>query len=74
MMTKARSAIAMPKLGLGREIAIVLLIKLAVIWLAAVFVFGPNHRPQIDAAEVEAHLIGPATGASLLFAPQRPNP
>ena len=41
MMTKARSAIAMPKLGLGREIAIVLLIKLAVIWLAAVFVFGP---------------------------------
>jgi hypothetical protein len=64
----------MPKPGLGREIAIVVLIKLALIWLAAVFVFGPNHRPQIDAAKVEAHLIGPTTGTSHLPASHRTTP
>jgi hypothetical protein len=31
---------------------------LAIIGIAAVFIFGPNQRPKIDTAKVEAHLIG----------------
>ncbi|MHB8885039.1 MAG: hypothetical protein ACYC5H_08100 [Methylovirgula sp.] len=58
MVTRLFNSFSMPKSRLGRELVLVLLIKALVIGLAAVFVFGPSQRPQMDAAKVEAHLIG----------------
>jgi len=49
---------------LVREIVLVLLVKLTVIALAAVFIFGPSRLPHIDAAKVAAHLFG-TPGAAL---------
>ena len=57
MITRLFAAFGLPKSRLGRELVLVLLIKAIVLGLAAVFIFGPNQRPRIDAAKVEAHLI-----------------
>lgn len=61
---KLRPAIGMPKTRLGREIVVVLFVKLAIISLAAVFIFGPNQRPRIDAAKVAAHLTDPPSSSA----------
>lgn len=70
-----------PKSRLARELLVVVALKLAVIALAAVFLFGPDQRPRIDAATVAAHLLaptaGPKPGAVLhpqLMPPQLPPP
>lgn len=67
MMTRLLGACGLPKNGLGRglvrEIILVLLVKLTVISLAAVFIFGPNQRSRVDVAKVAAHLIGGPTYA-----------
>ena len=57
MIMRLFAAFSLPKSRLGRELMLVLLIKAIVIGLAAVFIFGPSQRPQVDAAKVEAHLI-----------------
>jgi len=48
---------------LAREVAFAVAVKLMVILAAALFVFNPGRRPRIDAASVQARLIGalPAT-------------
>ncbi len=77
MVPRPHSAIGMPKSRLGREIVVVLFVKLAIISLAAVFIFGPGQRPQIDAAKVAAHLINsppPAAANLTLGTPQRKTP
>ncbi|WOJ91336.1 hypothetical protein RZS28_08810 [Methylocapsa polymorpha] len=48
----------MSKNMLAREVAVVVSVKLAIIIAAAFFVFGPGQRPRIDAASVQARLIG----------------
>lgn len=48
---------SLPKNRIGREVLVVLLVKLAILTLAAIFVFGPNQRPHIDAAKVLAHFV-----------------
>ncbi len=67
MMTRLLDACGLPKSRLRRElvrdIVLVLLVKLTIIGLAAVFIFGPNQRPRVDAAKVAAHLIGGPTYA-----------
>ncbi len=65
-MTRLLEAFGMPRSRLGRELALVLVIKLTIIGLAAVFIFGPDQRPRIDAAKVEAHLLGTPPSSSLL--------
>lgn len=66
MVRRLLNACSMPKNRLARELFVVLLMKAAVIGLAAVFIFGPSERPRIDAAKVEAHLIGVPASASPL--------
>jgi hypothetical protein len=44
---------------LARELTIVLTIKVVLLVLAGVFLFGADSRPQIDAALVTHHLLGP---------------
>jgi hypothetical protein len=69
--------IGMPKSRLGREIVVVLFVKLAIISLAAIFIFGPNQRPRINAAKVAAHLVDPPPSAATpvtLGIPQRKTP
>lgn len=51
-------AFSRPKSRLGRELVLVIIVKLTIIGLAALFVFGPNQRPRVDAAKVAAHLVG----------------
>jgi hypothetical protein len=65
MMTQLFEAFGVPTNRLGRELIVVLMIKLTIIGLAAVFVFGPGQRPRIDTAKVEAHLIGVSSPSSL---------
>lgn len=77
MTAKPHLTIGMPKSRLGREIVVVLFVKLAIISLAAVFIFGPDQRPRIDAAKVAAHLIEtpPSAAANVtLGIPQRKTP
>ena len=42
--------------GLGRDIAVVIAVKLVVVVAAAVFLFGPAQRPRVDADRVLARL------------------
>jgi len=42
---------------LGREIAIVLTVKLILLTCLYVAFFGPSHRPAADAAAVSARLL-----------------
>jgi hypothetical protein len=42
---------------LGRDISIVLICKIAVIILAAVFVFGASQRPNITTAIIAHHIF-----------------
>ncbi len=65
MVAHLFNSFSLPKSRLGRELILVLLIKALVIGLASVFVFGPSQRPQMDAAKVEAHLIGFRVPAAL---------
>lgn len=48
----------LPQSQLGRELLIVVIVKLTIIGLAALFLFGPHQRPQIDARKAELHIIG----------------
>jgi hypothetical protein len=49
---------------LAREVATVVVVKTAIVLLAAFFVFGPRQRPTIDATAVEQHLMAlPAVSA-----------
>jgi hypothetical protein len=48
----------MSRSRLVREVGVVFVAKLALVIAAGVFVFGPDHRPRIDAGGVESHLIG----------------
>lgn len=76
-MTRLHPTIGMPKSRLGREIVVVLFVKLTIISLAALFIFSPHQRPQIDAAKVAAHLIDPPRSAAApvtLGIPQRKTP
>ncbi len=57
-MTSSPVSLRIPKQRLGRELAFVVALKLAIIGLAATFIFGPHQRPQLNAAKVEAHIIG----------------
>ncbi len=71
MMTRLLDACRVPKSRLWRELVLVLLIKAMVIGLAAVFIFGPSQRRRIDAAKVEAHVLGaPETSAPKTSAPK----
>jgi hypothetical protein len=40
---------------LARDVTVVLVIKTLIVIAAAVFVFGPSQRPNIDAASVQTH-------------------
>lgn len=64
MLTRVFDAVGMPNDELVRELTLVLLVKLTVIALAAIFIFGPNRRPHVDAAKVQAHVFGAAAPAS----------
>jgi hypothetical protein len=48
----------MPKHPLTRDVMVVIIIKLMVVVVAALFVFGPGQRPKIDAVSIETRLIG----------------
>ncbi|MDQ6704274.1 MAG: phosphoglycerate mutase [Pseudomonadota bacterium] len=48
---------------LAREVAFAVAVKLMILVAAAVFVFGPGHRPRIDAASVQERLIGVSPAA-----------
>ena len=49
---------AMVASNLSRSLVIVLTIKTLVIALAAIFVFGPSQRPQIDAGALDRQILG----------------
>ena len=51
----------LPRTQLGRELLIAVTVKLTIIGLAALFLFGPHQRPQIDAHKVEMRIIGNST-------------
>ncbi len=57
-MTSRPASLRAPNQRLGRELVLVVALKLAIIGLAAAFIFGPHQRPQLNAAKVEAHIIG----------------
>jgi len=59
----------MPKRALVRDIAVVLAVKMVVIFAASFFVFGAKQRPVIDASSVEAHFL-----SSPAAQPRRPQP
>lgn len=50
--------IRLPRNQLGRELLIAVTVKLTIIGLAALFLFGPHQRPKVDARTVEARIIG----------------
>ena len=41
-----------------RSVAIILVIKAAIILLAAIFAFAPSLRPRIDHDAIERHILG----------------
>ncbi len=45
------------------EITIALAVKLVIIAAAALFVFSPSQRPQVNAASMEERLIGASSEA-----------
>ncbi|MCI0598702.1 MAG: hypothetical protein L0Y50_09210 [Beijerinckiaceae bacterium] len=56
----------MPRAPLVPEITLALAAKFFVILAAALFVFSPRQRPHVDAASVEARMMG--------IAPASPHP
>ncbi len=50
--------------GLRRSLVLALTIKLAIIILAAVFVFGPSHRPRIDPGALDRQILGHTTSSN----------
>jgi hypothetical protein len=47
---------------LGRDIMIVLSIKLSIVLLAAIFVFGPRQRPSIDRDSIDRQILNNSDG------------
>ena len=43
--------------NLRRDIMVVLSIKISIVLLAALFVFGPRQRPQIDASALDRQIL-----------------
>ncbi|MBV9221045.1 MAG: hypothetical protein JO366_08815 [Methylobacteriaceae bacterium] len=43
---------------LAREVTFAVVVKLAIVVAAGVFIFGPGQRPVIDASSVQQRLIG----------------
>lgn len=43
---------------LARELSLVLTVKLVLIVMAALFLFGPSTRPHIDANSISQHIFG----------------
>jgi hypothetical protein len=54
----------LPRSQLGRELLIAVAVKLTIIGLAALFIFGPRQRPQIDAHKLEMRILGNPAAAS----------
>lgn len=50
--------------GLRRSLTIVLTIKIAVILMAAIFVFAPSQRPRIDARALDRQFLDPENSAN----------
>ena len=53
----------MLKPSLGRDIAVVVALKLAVILAASFFIFGPRQRPVVDANAVAARFANLPTSS-----------
>jgi hypothetical protein len=43
---------------LAREVSLAVVVKLAIVIGAALFIFGPKQRPTIDPLSVQTRLIG----------------
>jgi hypothetical protein len=43
--------------NLRRDIIIILSIKMSIVLVAAIFVFGPDQRPRIDGAALDRHIL-----------------
>lgn len=63
-MTSPLPLVRPPRSQLGRELLIAVTVKLTIIGLAALFLFGPHQRPQIDAQKVQARIIGNAAASA----------
>jgi len=50
---------------LKRDIIVILSIKLSIVLIAAVFVFGPTQRPRIDSETIDRQILGDAGQAPL---------
>ena len=55
------SLAAMTTHKLGRDIVIVLSVKLAIVCWAALFVFGPHQRPAIDVSSLQHRILNDRT-------------
>jgi hypothetical protein len=42
---------------LGRDIVVILSIKLSIVLLAASFIFGPHQRPMIDGGALDRQIL-----------------
>ncbi|MEO8666946.1 MAG: hypothetical protein ABI399_00400 [Bauldia sp.] len=60
---------AMFKQPLGREIAVIVAAKMALILVAGLLVFGPTQRPVVDAASVRTLLFAEPAGPSSTLGP-----
>jgi hypothetical protein len=47
----------MPSHPLSKDLVLVIVVKLAIVIAAALFVFGPRQLPRIDAGSIETRLI-----------------
>jgi hypothetical protein len=48
----------MPKNSLARDVVIVIAVKLTLVIAAAMFLFGPQQRPRVDAGSIATRLMG----------------
>lgn len=48
--------------NLRRDLIVVLAIKISIVLLAALFVFGPHQRPQIDIDAVQQKMLNDSDG------------
>ncbi len=54
---------------LARDVVIVFTIKAALVIAAAIFLFGPAQRPNINTRDIETRLIGPPSSPSRIATP-----
>jgi hypothetical protein len=52
----------MPARAIATDLVLVIVVKLAIVITAALFVFGPRQLPEMSARSVETRLIGVVDG------------